>query len=510
MLPDGQYNAADDLLDRNIAAGRGSKTACIDHAGRHSYDDLARQTGRFANTLERLGISRESRIVLAMHDSAEAVTCFLGAIKAGIVPILVNTRMAPRDYAYILADCAAAGLVVSESLVDTVLAEADPPPVVLVDGTNAAAWPRLADAMDSAEATHVTAPTRSDDMCLWLYTSGTTGAPKGVVHLHSHLLATADLYAGPVLQLSESDVVFSAAKLFFAYGLGNSLTFPMAVGATTILLSGPPDVSSVCTILRDESPTVFFGVPTLYAMLLASGSLPDRAEHALRLCVSAGEPLPPDILRRWHATTGVEICDGIGTTEMLHIFASNRPGEVVEASTGRAVPGYHLRVVGEDGTPCAAGEMGILEVSGPTAAIMYWSQREKTKETFRGPWTRTGDNFVIDATGQLTYCGRNDDMLKVGGIYVSPFEVEAALVRHPDVLEAAVVGHPDHDELIKPRAFVVLNPGVPAREELAETLKHFVRQDLAPYKYPRWIEFCDDLPKTATGKIQRFRLRTGT
>jgi benzoate-CoA ligase len=504
---DGIYNAAADLIGRNLDAGRGGKTAFIDATGRHDYQDVADRAARFANTLARLGIGREARVVLVMLDSVDLVACFLGAIKAGVVPVPLNTRLAARDYAYILGDSRAAALVVSDSLVETVLGEADAPNVVLVDGGEGHGHALLSEATKGASETHATVATSSDDMCFWLYTSGTTGAPKGAVHLHGHLMATVDLYAGPTLGITESDIVYSAAKIFFAYGLGNSLTFPMAVGATTVLLPGPPDPKSVCDILKREKPTLFFGVPTLYAMLLASDQLPGSDEHALRLCVSAGEPLPVDLLRRWRERIGVDILDGIGTTEMLHIFVSNRVGEVTPGTTGRAVPGYELRLINEDGGICGPGEMGVLEVSGPTSAMMYWNQREKTKDTFRGPWTRTGDNFVMDEAGVLTYGGRNDDMLKVGGIYVSPFEVEGALIKHGDVMEAAVVGHPDQDELIKPKAFVVLNAGIVGSSELEQALKDFVRADLASFKYPRWIEFVDDLPKTATGKIQRFKFR---
>ena len=503
----GSYNAAADLIGRNLDAGRGGKTAFIDAAGAHSYDDVAAKASRFANTLARLGIRPEARVVLVMLDSVDLVACFLGAIKAGVVPVPLNTRLASRDYAYILGDSKAAGLVVSEALVETVLGEAEAPPVVLVDGADAQGHGLLSEAIKDASEAHETAATTADDMCFWLYTSGTTGAPKGVVHLHGHLMATADLYAIPTLAITESDIVYSAAKIFFAYGLGNSLTFPMAVGATTVLLPGPPDPISVCDILKREKPTLFFGVPTLYAMLLASDRLPGTGEHSLRLCVSAGEPLPVDLLRRWRERIGVDILDGIGTTEMLHIFVSNRIGEVTPGATGRAVPGYEVRLINEAGVICGPGEMGVLEISGPTSALMYWGQREKTKDTFRGPWTRTGDNFVIDENGVLTYGGRNDDMLKVGGIYVSPFEVEGALIKHDAVMEAAVVGHPDRDELIKPKAFVVLNTGAAASPELEQALKDFVRADLASFKYPRWIEFVAELPKTATGKIQRFKLR---
>ena len=501
------YNAAEDLLSRNIAAGRGEKVAIIDASGHHSYATLAERAGQVASMLVARGLGREDRLALVMLDSVDLVACFLGAIKAGVIPVPLNTRLAPRDYAYILQDCGASGLIVSAPLLDTVLGTGPVPGMVLVDGGATGCHPSLADSLTGQPANHATASTRADDMCFWLYTSGTTGAPKGVVHLHSHLVATAELYAVRILGLGEDDVVYSAAKLFFAYGLGNSLTFPMTVGATTVLLAGPPEPAAVCDILERERPTVFFGVPTLYAMLLASGKLPAPDAHNLRVCVSAGEPLPADLLNRWNAQVGTTILDGLGTTEMLHIFISNRLDSVTPGTTGQAVPGYRVRLLDENDAPCAPGEMGVLEVSGPTAALMYWNQREKTKETFRGLWTRTGDNYIMDASGVLTYCGRNDDMLKVGGIYVSPFEVEAALAEHGSVLEAAVVGHPDKDQLIKPKAFVMLQAGVAGTDALAEELKRHVRTSLAEYKYPRWIEFVDDLPRTATGKIQRFRLR---
>ncbi len=501
------YNAADDLINRNLEAGRANKIAFVDATGSHTYADIAEKSARFANALQRLGIQREARLAIVMLDSAEMVICFLGAIKAGVIPVPLNTRLSSNDYAYILADCNARGLIVTESLVEIVLNDGPKPEVTLVDGTQSVDYPLLSKVLERESNHHHTAETRPDDICFWLYTSGTTGDPKGVVHLHSHLLATADLYAIPTLQIDDSDTIYSAAKLFFAYGLGNSLTFTMTVGATAVLMPGPPDPVSVCDILTKQNPTLFFGVPTLYAMLLASENLPAANGHSLRLCVSAGEPLPIDLLERWQKAMGIDILDGIGTTEMLHIFISNRAGDVRPGTTGKVIGGYKVRLIHEEGYVCKPGEMGVLEVSGPTSAIMYWNQREKTKETFLGPWTKTGDNFVIDKNDILTYCGRNDDMLKVGGIYVSPFEVEGALVKHKNVIEAAVVGHPDQDNLIKPKAFVVLTSDVRASDDLKLDIQHFVRNSIANYKYPRWIEFVDELPKTATGKIQRFRLR---
>ena len=502
------YNAADDLIERNLNAGRGEKIAFIDANGQYTFNQVGQKAAQFSNVIQKLGLKKESRLVLVMLDSIEFVACFLGAIKAGVIPIPLNTRLTPRDYSYIIADTNAAAIVISSSLVDTVLEEAKPPELVLVDGVSSE-YKMLAQVISDSPLTFITAITKPDDICFWLYTSGTTGLPKGVIHLHSHLLPTADLYAIPFLKISSRDIVFSAAKLFFAYGLGNALTFPMAVGATSILLPGPPDPKSVINILTKHQPTLFFGVPTLFAMLLAS-TLPDQSKHSIRLSVSAGEPLPADLFYRWKTKVGTEILDGIGTTEMLHIFVSNQIKDIHPGTTGRVVPGYKTRLINELGEVCGINEIGILEVSGPTSALMYWAQREKTKSTFRGEWTRTGDNYTMDGNGVMTYSGRNDDMLKVGGIYVSPFEVEAALIRHTSVLEAAVIGHPDKDELIKPKAFVVLVDNLIPSEELKEELKDFVRNELAAYKYPRWIEFSDALPKTATGKIQRFKLRNKT
>jgi benzoate-CoA ligase len=367
---------------------------------------------------------------------------------------------------------------------------------------------QLKDLLATADPKAKPAATGPDEMCFWLYSSGSTGKPKGTVHLHSHLIATADLYAKPVLGIRDSDVVFSAAKLFFAYGLGNSLTFPLAVGATTILMAERPTPDAVFKRLVEKKPTIFYGVPTLYAALLASASFPSKNKLALRVCTSAGEALPPDIGRRWTERTGTEVLDGIGSTEMLHIFLSNRPGDVRPGTTGKPVPGYQLRLVDDQGNIIAKpDELGELQISGPTSAVMYWNQREKTKNTFQGPWTRSGDKYSVDKDGYYVYGGRSDDMLKVSGIYVSPAEVEAALVSHDSVLEAAVVGVEDENKLVKPKAYVVLKPGQSASDSLKNALQQHVKDKLAPYKYPRWIEFLSELPKTATGKIQRFKLR---
>ena len=494
-----EYNAAVDLIGRNLAVGRGGKVAYIDDTGPCTYAQLAERVDRAASALLSMGIRREDRIAIAMVDSVDWAALFLGAIKAGIVPVALNTLLTPADYEYQIKDSRAKAVFVSEPILKN------------FEGfgfTKVIPHSQLKELLQQAKPEAEAAPTLRDDMCFWLYSSGSTGAPKGTVHLHSHLILTAELYAVPVLGIRESDVVFSAAKLFFAYGLGNALTFPLAVGATTILMAERPTPDAVFKRLVEHKPTIFYGVPTLYAALLVHPGFPKKEQLALRVCTSAGEALPPEIGKRWTERTGTDLLDGIGSTEMLHIFLSNRPGDVRPGTTGKAVPGYELRLVDEQGGAITKpGELGELQISGPTSAIMYWSQREKTKNTFQGPWTRSGDKYSLDEDGYYAYGGRSDDMLKVSGIYVSPAEVEAALVSHEAVLEAAVVGAADEQKLIKPKAFVVLKPGKSPSDSLKSALQQHVKDKLAPYKYPRWIEFLGELPKTATGKIQRFKLR---
>ncbi|MCY7319591.1 MAG: benzoate-CoA ligase family protein [Ramlibacter sp.] len=502
------YNAAHDLLERN--RGRASKVAFIDstNGAQLTFGQLAEQSHRFANALRGHGFAPESRILLAVLDTLEWPVVFLGCILAGVVPVAANTLLTAKDFEFMLRDSRAQGLVVSAPLwpsVRDIIGDIDSLETVIVAGAQGeAARTTVAELVRQAAATPTVADTCSDDACFWLYSSGSTGTPKGTVHLHSHLVQTAELYGRGVLGIREDDVVYSAAKLFFAYGLGNALTFPMSVGATTLLLPARPTPDSVFGILKKFQPTIFYGVPTLYAALLNDANRPKKSELKLRLCTSAGEALPAEIGRRWTADYGCEILDGIGSTEMLHIFLSNRPGDVRYGTTGKAVPGYQLRIVSDDGRECGDGELGELQISGPSSALMYWNNRAMTKSTFAGDWTRSGDKYTRDADGFYTYGGRSDDMLKVGGIYVSPFEVEGSLMTHPAVLEAAVIGFADSDELVKPKAFVVLKPG---HEASAADLQLHVKNQLAPYKYPRWIEFVPELPKTATGKIQRFKLR---
>ncbi len=505
------YNFAADILARNLAAGRAGKLAYIDHRRGWSYGELAERVARFAQALRELGIRREERILVCLLDSIDWPTAFLGAIQAGVVPVPVNTLLTEDDYRFMLEDSRARLLVVSEELYPK-LAGSIPScqdlAHVIVSGEQANGHHRFEDLIAGATGEDFIAPTVRDDICFWLYTSGSTGKPKAAVHTHADLKFTDELYGRPFLGISENDVCFSVAKLFFAYGLGNALTFPMSAGATTVLLPQRPTPEAVADILVKHGVTVFYAVPTFYAAFLASPAAPERAQTTMRRCVSAGEALPADVGRRFSERYGIDILDGIGSTEMLHIFLSNRDGEVKYGTTGRPVPGYDVRLVDDEGRIVEArGEMGELQVRGPTSAVMYWNNREQSRATFLGEWTRSGDKYVEDADGYFVYCGRRDDMLKVSGMYVSPFEVEAVLQSHPDVLEAAVVGWPDAERLIKPKAFVVLKSPDQASEDFARTLQDYCRAKLAPYKYPRWLEFRSELPKTATGKIQRFKLR---
>jgi benzoate-CoA ligase len=511
------YNAAFDLLERNLRAGRSEKTAFLDDAGAYSYGELAARVDAVAHGLAGLGLKREDRLLVCLLDTIDFPAAFLGAIKAGIVPIPVNTLLSAAEYEFLLRDSGARALVVSAALLPVFRALPAWPPAlehVIVSGGEpgagigpSARQRPLSSLLEASRGAFQAAATSPADACFWLYSSGSTGTPKGAVHRHGSLIQTAELYARPILGLEESDLVFSAAKLFFAYGLGNALTFPMAVGATALLMSERPTPAAVFRRLRERRPTVFYGVPTLYAALLASPDPPRPEDLSLRRSVSAGEALPAEIGRRWLARFGVDILDGIGSTELLHIFLSNRPGRVRYGTTGEPVPGYALRIVDEHGAPVKPGEQGELLISGPTCASYYWNNPEKTRATFADGWARSGDKYALDGDGCYVYAGRSDDMLKVSGQYVSPVEVEAALVSHEAVLEAAVVGREDADGLVKPAAYVVLKPRFDASPALAEELKQHVKGRLAPFKCPRFVEFVSELPKTATGKIQRFKLR---
>jgi 4-hydroxybenzoate-CoA ligase len=506
-MSDANGNAAEYFIARHLREGRGDRVAFTDPWRSLTYAELDAASARFAAGLTQAGIERERRIALVMLDTVDFPIAFWGALRAGVIPVPVNTLLPADIIGYILQDSRAAALFVSAPLLDALKPAARRVGRVVVsnlDGTACGFTDFIAGKpADTAECS-------PDEVAFWLYSSGSTGAPKGTRHVHSSLQATADTYAASVLRLEPDDVGFSVAKLFFAYGLGNSMTFPMAAGASAVLLPDRPAPDAVLGIMRRHRPTLFAGVPTFYAAMLAHPGLgPGAGSDRLRTCISAGEALPEQVGLRWRDRVGCDILDGIGSTEMLHIFVSNRPGDVRYGTSGKPVPGYDARIVDTDGNDLPDGESGELVVRGPSAAEGYWNQRAKSRRAFRGEWTHTGDTYIRDADGYYRCCGRTDDMLKVGGIWVAPFEVEEALIAHPAVLEAAVVGHPDGDGLIKPKAFVVLQETAQSedRAALSLTLQNTVKDRIGVWKYPRWIEFAESLPKTATGKIQRYKLR---
>jgi benzoate-CoA ligase len=506
-----RFNVATWFVDRHLDEGRGPQPAFHYEDRVLTYADVQELANRAGNALRELGVEMEQRVLMICLDAPEFLGAFWGAIKIGAVPVPTNTLMRAADYRYVLEDSRAKVAVVSAPL----LAEAGPALAgspylrhVLVAGGPAGPYRSWEDHLAKASPTLTAAETSRDDVAFWLYSSGSTGFPKGAVHLHHDMWICAETYAKQVLGIRPTDTVYSAAKLFFAYGLGNAGYFPMAVGAQSVLFPHRPTPEAVFEILTRHRPTLFFGVPTLYAGMLAVKDAQRRFDlSSLRLCVSAGEALPEEIYRRWLDRFGVEIIDGIGTTEILHIFLSNRPGGVRPGSSGLPVPGYEAAIVDDEGRPVPRGEIGNLRVKGDSIMAYYWNQHDKTRATLFGSWIQTGDKYWQDEDGYFWYAGRSDDMLKVGGIWVSPVEVEATLIKHPAVLEAAVVGKEDEEGLVKPQAFVVLKDPAQASPALAEALKAFVKDQIAPYKYPRWIEFVPELPKTATGKIQRYKLR---
>jgi len=508
------YNAAVDFVDRNVAEGRGGKTAFVDPSRNLTYGELLDAVARIGPMLARIGIEPENRIALVLLDTVDFPILFLGAIRAGIVPVLLNTRLTADQYRYLLDDSRAKAIFVSTALLPVVQEAARDLPTLrstVVVGGGPESVPRLERLLAAEKEGSAPARTSADEVAYWLYSSGTTGAPKAAMHVHSSPMVMARQAGQNRIGIREDDVVFSAAKLFFAYGLGNSIICPMAVGATSILYPERPTPQTVFETLRAHRPTIFYAVPTLYAAMLAEPECaPPNGLSRLRVCFSAGEALPAHVGEAWKARFGLDIVNGVGSTEMGHLFLTNLPNAVEYGTSGVAVDGYDLRLVDESEREVADGEVGELLVRGETAAAGYWNQREKTRRTFQGEWTRTGDKYLRRADGVYIYYGRTDDMFKVSGIWVSPFEVEEALVAHPNVLEAAVVPAEDSNGLIKPKAFVVLRDRINCRpgRALHDELKMHVKRTIGPWKYPRWIEFVDSLPKTATGKVQRFMLRS--
>jgi benzoate-CoA ligase family protein len=511
-LPD-TLNAASWFVDRNVEEGRGAKVA-IECGDEHvTYAEVLERVNRAGNMLrDQFDVRIEERIVLLLLDGPEFIYTFFGAIKIGAVPIPTSTLWKPADYEYVLNDSRARVVISSEALLPQL--EAIPRERlrylkhVIVAGSAGPKGPALHELMAGASDELDAEPTSKDDPAFWLYSSGSTGFPKGCVHLQHDMVVCAELYAKGILKITAEDRCFSVAKLFFAYGLGNAMYCPFGVGATTILWPGSPAAANVYAVIERSQPTLFFSVPTNYGMLLAhTREGRDFDLSSIRHAVSAGEALPPALFERFRQRFGIEILDGIGSTEILHIFMSNRPGAIRAGSSGQLVDGYEARIVDEENREVGVGEIGNLLVSGDSTCAYYWNKHDKTTTTIEGRWIRTGDKYYRDADGYFWYAGRSDDMMKVGGIWVSPIEVENALIDHPAVQECGVGSRADRDGLLKPYAFVVLKEGRRRSPELAAELEYFVRSRLAEYKRPRWVEFIDELPKTATGKVQRYKLR---
>jgi len=513
VFPDG-FNAATAFIDRHLDEGRADKVAIRWTQGEVTYAELCARVNRCANALTDrhaltdTALARGDRLLMIVKDCPAFHYFFWGAIKAGIVPVPVNTMLRGQDFAFMIDNSECAALVYSVEFKDEVNAALEaathrPRSITEVDEAG------LCPLFDDGPETFTAAMAGEDHDCFWLYSSGSTGRPKGAVHRHRDMVATSELYGRRTLGMREDDVFFSAAKLFFAYGLGNGMTFPLWVGGTTVLLDVRPTPESTFATIERYRPSLYFGVPTLYAAQLQALDRISPDLSSIRLCVSAGEALPAEIYRRWKSRTGLTILDGIGSTEALHIFISNRENDIRPGSSGRIVPGYETRIVDEQDREVAVGEAGRLFIKGPSTARCYWRNPEKTASTMVGDWLNTGDTYYQDQDGYLFYSGRSDDMLKVGGIWCSPFEIEGALIEHPAVLEAAVVGRADDAGLVKPEAWIVLGDGARPTEALREALQQHCKASLAPYKFPRELHFIDELPKTATGKIQRFRLRQG-
>ena len=504
------FNVAVPFIDRHLEEGRGEKVAIRVHGGGSvTYKTLGEYVNKAGNALIDLGCRKGDRVLMVVKDSAEFYYLFWGAIKAGIIPVPLNTLLRAKDYAYMIENSEATAMIYSTEYspeIEPAIQKSNFKPKInlSIDGSGEC----LAKHMLAASPNLKASKTSANEDCFWLYSSGTTGGPKGVIHAHKDMVVTSQHYGVGILGINEKDTCFSAAKLFFAYGLGNAMTFPLWVGAEAVLFPGPPTPDSCHEIIENYRPTIFYGVPTLYAAQLKSMETNDPDLSSIRVCTSAGEALPPDLLKRWLDKTGIPLLDGIGTTEILHIFLSNRIDNVKPGASGLTVPGYEGKVVDSDGKEVPNGETGDLMIKGDSLLKLYWRNPEKTAESLKDGWMYTGDTYYRDDEGFFFCCGRSDDMLKVGGIWCSPVEIENKLVEHPKVLEAAIVGREDDEQLIKPEAFIVLNNSADAGDDLKAELLEHCKSGLARYKYPRWFNFVKDLPKTATGKIQRFQLRS--
>lgn len=510
-MPLREYNAAVDFVDRHVTEGRGDKTAFIDTTRSLTYGQLREAAARVGPMLARLGVEQENRIALVLKDSVEFPTLFWGAIRAGAVPVLMNVRLTVDQYRYLLQDSRAKAVFVAAEFLPQVEEAARDLlhlRAIVVVGDGPSKHPRLDDLLAAEKEGGAPARTCGDDVAYWLYSSGTTGAPKGVMHVHSSPRLMAQ-YAGRRVGYREDDVVFSVAKLFFSFGLGNAMFCSMGVGATSVLYPERPTAETVFETLRTHQPTLFFAVPTLYASMLADERCQnERLPERLRICFSAGEALPVAVGENWRRRFGLDIVNGVGSTEMGHLFLTNLPDAVEYGTSGVAVDGYRLRLVDDQGADVADDEVGELLVNGGTAAAGYWNQREKSRATFVGDWVHTGDKYRRRADGVYTYCGRTNDIFKVSGIWVSPFEIEDALLSHAKIVEAAVIPEEDVDGLVKPKAFIVLaSPPAEGTGPLFEELKDHVKRAIGPWKYPRWIEVIDKLPRTSSGKLQRYLLR---